>query len=135
MPRHAVLLALIAVLQLACGAPKSTTIAYRLPLAGNPGADACYATCQGVRAASGDDAYLDCLAGCPGIEQTPDAVCDYAFEQHRRPAAVCVTARATKTGGRPFRAMAIVAGVVLLLVGAVYVLVDVEGPEYGSPGQ
>jgi hypothetical protein len=134
VPRLAVLLALFAAIQVACG-PQSTTVRYRLPLAGNPGADTCHATCQGVRAASGDDAFLDCLAGCPGIEQTSDARCDYSFEEHRQPAAICVTARATKTGGRPWVTIGVVAGVILLLVGAVYVWADTEdGPVFGSDG-
>jgi hypothetical protein len=135
MPRLASLVCLLAVVQFACG-PKSTTIQYRLPLAGNPGADACYATCQGVRAQSGDDAFLDCLAACPGAVVTPDSQCDYSFADHNAPAAVCVTARSTKTGGRPIRAGIIIGVVVLALYGLAVVLADsIEGPVYGSDGQ
>ena len=45
-------------------------------------------------------------------------------------------AKATKTGGRPWVVIGVVAGVVLLLVGAVYVWADTEdGPVFGSDGQ
>jgi hypothetical protein len=135
VPRLAVLLALLAAVQIACG-PKSTTIQYRLPLAGNPGADGCHATCQGVRASDGDDAFLDCLAACPGAEVTPDSQCDYSFAEHNPPAAVCVTAKSTKTGGRPIRAGLIIAGVVLVLYGLAVVLADSIDPiDRGSDGQ
>ncbi|HUQ05655.1 MAG TPA: hypothetical protein VM261_24295 [Kofleriaceae bacterium] len=127
MSRPASLLCLLAVAQLACR-PSSTAVRYRLPLAGNAGASACYATCHDVRATRGDDAFLDCFAACPGAELTPGARCDHSSDRDRQPVAVCVTGRSTKTGAGGHAATAIIVVVSILLLVTGFVLTAEAGP-------
>lgn len=120
------LLSLLAALQLACGS--TVTIRYRLPLAGNPGAGACYAECSQVRSEKDDDAFLRCLSTCPGIERTSNARCDTASADDRPPMATCVTATAPKPGSARHAVTAIILGMAVFLVGLVAFGVNGAGP-------
>lgn len=115
---RALLFSLVA-LQLACGS--TTTIRYRLPLAGNPGAAACYADCSGLRSTTDDDTFLRCLSSCPGIEQTVNARCDLTAPNDRPPMATCLTATAPKLGSARNAVAGIIVGMAVFVLGIGYV--------------
>jgi hypothetical protein len=68
-----------------------STIRYRLLLRDNPvsphDAMHCYSGCQ---SAATPNAYVDCLAACPGFESTPD---EYCSKSEVPPEAACLTVR------------------------------------------
>lgn len=80
---------------------------YRLLLAGNPvdpgGALRCYSDCQSRET---PEAYIECLAGCPGFEQTPGVEC---APSEVPPAAACFTARPVQGGSEPQRGSVVIA--------------------------
>jgi hypothetical protein len=106
-------LLLLAVGQFACS---PSTVRYRLPLAGNPGAEACYAGCREVRTARGGNAFLECLSACPDIEMTDWERCNLDDENDRPPIARCFTAQDAKSTGSTLKRALVVAA----LVGAIY---------------
>lgn len=97
---------------------ESGVVRYRLELRNNPvsAGDAfrCYGGCQ---SASSPQAYLDCLAACPGFEVTPGVRCS---KEEVPPVAACLTVRKIPRQ-EPVPAGAVVlatVGAFLLVVGA-----------------
>jgi hypothetical protein len=113
------LFSLLVAIQLACGS--ATMIRYRLPLAGNPGAAACFADCSTLRSTKDDDMFLRCLSTCPNLEVTTNARCDLVAPVDRPPMATCVTARAPKLGSAREAVGAIILGMAAFLLGFVYI--------------
>ncbi len=116
---------LLLVVVVACNNVKAThpkkegnTIRYRLLLRGNPvsSSDAahCFAQCQ---AATTPNAYVDCLAECPGFEKTPG---EYCSNTDVPPEAACLTVRVVpvKKELPPGLVVLAIVGEVALVVGA-----------------
>jgi hypothetical protein len=101
-------------------APKrsANTIRYRLLIRDNPvnptDAAHCFSACQ---AAATPNAYVDCLAACPGFESTPG---EYCSKTEVPPEAACLTVQKipAKSEVPPGLVVLAVVGEVALVVGA-----------------
>jgi hypothetical protein len=100
--------------------PKKTgeTIRYRLLLRDNPvsptDAAHCFSACQSTTT---PNAYIDCLAQCPGFEKTPD---EYCSNTEVPPVAACLTVTKIPAKSEPPPGAVVLAiiGGVALIVGA-----------------
>lgn len=87
----------------------STTTAHRVPITGNPAAEAAVACVEACRRSAGSTTYVDCLDGCPGAIAVRGQRCN----PHRGVEAACVETT-EPDAARTFLGLAL--GVVVALV-------------------
>jgi hypothetical protein len=87
----------------------STTTAHRVPITGNPAAEAAVACVEACRTSAGRTTYVDCLDRCPGAIAVRGQRCN----PHRGVEAACVETTEAD-GSRTFLGLAL--GVVVALV-------------------